>query len=195
VVTRGLTELLEEAYRFEQLHALGPTLVVDQSEDKPRFTRAMVIDLAEKAGFVLTRDKRGRVVGVEGRRPTTLNLLEELDAQKPWSPVAESVPRIYRRGSGSVHGTFMAWVEMIGSRDGQDLDIRFLPVLAMDLTYALQMHIRAIDAWNAGWEWSPEDLFTSARQSALAPFWFVYFDLIDAIGLREESRARLSSEM
>lgn len=185
LVARALTELLEE---LKNLKRMGPMLSsrglgVDagprQGTIDARLDPSIVRNFATKTGFELTLDRQERLIGVEGTRPDTLNLLQQAHEALPMkSSVLAS--RLYRHHSAAVHGTFMGWGDMVIGRPRHEHDLEPMSRVSIETLHSVVLHARAIEIWNGGQKWQPQGIFEQASGVALSDFMLAGVQLIEA---------------
>jgi hypothetical protein len=167
-IARALTEWIHE------LHQLSP-------ETKRRVgdsTLEKIVEFAELAGWDVLRDKRSeKPIGVLKGRPTVADLLAKLDADTASGAFRAVAPDFRRSGNAATHGSFLGWAEVVSTREGAALHPMTHRSYSAHLIYALQVHLRAVDAWNAAIDWKPGDLFAEARKAAYAGVVAPYLDL------------------
>ena len=139
-----------------------------------------IVEFAERAGWPVVWDRSGRPIGVGKGRINTADLLAQLDAKGPATPFRDVLRHFRRSGNAATHGGFVAWVEMLSNQGDPVLEGMMLRTNSAHVMYALELHIRAIDAWNASIEWSPRDLFEEGRKAAFAGVLLPYVDLARA---------------
>lgn len=187
MVARALVESFDEGRRVGQMgreraQSLGQRQVPEPPANPLEET---VMEIATQGGFNVEWKAHGHI-RVEGqRRPNTLELLKAVDGKEWDSPLSNLIPSMYRRGSAAAHGSLMGWAEMtVATKEDGSTDIRSLGLLATDLTSAIRLHVRAIDAWNSLIDWVPKDLLEQTRHAALAGHGLAFAQLLKALGSR-----------
>lgn len=187
MVARALIESFDEGRRVgqmgrERFQSLGQREVREPLANPLEET---VMEIATQGGFSV--EKAHGDLRVEGqRRPNTLELLKAVDGKEWDSSLSNLIPSMYRRGSAAAHGSLMGWAEMaVATKEDGGTDIRSLGLLATDLTSAMRLHVRAIDAWNSLIDWVPKDLLKETRHAALAGHGLAFAQLLKALGSRK----------
>lgn len=163
----------------ESIHDLGH--LTGRARERGQASLGKIVEFADRAGWVVRRDRKFNTpIGILQGRPDANDLLRKLDEQRGSSPFGEVLDHFRRSGNAATHGRFLAFVELISSGGDPVLGAMMARPCSVHIVYALDLHLRALDAWNASIAWNPSDLFDDCRKAAFAGVLLPYLELVRA---------------
>jgi len=168
-------EAIERALT-EQLHDLAS---MNAASIPREWAVSKIIAFAEAHDWRVCKSSKGRVLGIGEARPNTRVLLERLSLSGA-SGFQPLIGTFQQRGNAAVHGNFLAWTELVLTTGGPSFKGVALRSTVAHLVFALDLHRRAMDAWNSTIEWSPVDLMRESTKAAFAGVLNPYLDLVIA---------------
>lgn len=180
-IARALTE------QFFEMKRLGP----EARERQGNITMEKILQFARNNEWEIRKNRKGETTGILEPRPDTKRLLELVATGKTGGPFRPLISAFQQRANAAVHGNSLSWMELVAATGVPSLQGMILRTTVAHLMYALDLHMRAMDAWNASIEWTPQDLLEESKIASFAGVMLPYVRLAKEM---EEMRAKDSPD-